>query len=597
MSNVKKLVTIMLLVILMAIVLPYGVSKAETKATFSVTSAEGEVGDTVTVDLTLDNNINVMGYEIFIEFDPAKLENTSVVKGDSLKDAECMVKVVNDVDTNNRLGKVAVQLGNDEEFETKAGTLVTMSFRIKDGASGELPLTTTIKSIDDSTGHVISSYGAKNGNVTVKVPVKSISLNESTLNLTTNGSNTTGQLVATVTPNLSQVYPPETIKWSSTSPSIADVDQQGKVTAVHYGTTTIKAEVGGKSASCAVNVTTLLKGIKLDREAITLTKGKTDKLTYTFNPEDVYPKPTSVEWESDKPTVVSVNNGEITALDTKDGQQATITVRAGGYSATCVVTVKEIPLDHIEIDSADFDLDLGDSKTLGVLFKPSDTTDTLEKVVWSSDKPDIVKVDQNGKVTAVGVGVAVITAKANGKEATVTITVPEINITGVIIKAEKTKIKVDDTTKVTFTTNPEKVTDEITEVKYISEDEEIATVDENGVIIGVKPGKVKIKVIVNGKFTDEIEIEVVEKTAKLPEEEKDPENNKTEGSTSNKEDNKGESNTNTNNDNETKTENSNILDTILPKTGDIPIVLFVILIIVSLTGIVFVVSKKIKKTR
>ena len=78
MSNAKKLVTIVLLVILMVMVIPFGVSKADSKPKITTSNASGKVGDTVTVNVSTEKAIVTNGYEIIIRFDNTKLELKSV---------------------------------------------------------------------------------------------------------------------------------------------------------------------------------------------------------------------------------------------------------------------------------------------------------------------------------------------------------------------------------------------------------------------------------------------------------------------------------------------------------------------------------------
>jgi hypothetical protein len=60
----------------------------------------------------------------------------------------------------------------------------------------------------------------------------------------------TSQLSATVTPEKAEY----TLSWSSSAPAIAAVDGNGKVTAIAKGTTLIRVEAGGKTATCTVIV-------------------------------------------------------------------------------------------------------------------------------------------------------------------------------------------------------------------------------------------------------------------------------------------------------------------------------------------------------
>ena len=81
-------------------------------------------------------------------------------------------------------------------------------------------------------------------------PVASITLNESSLNLIVNSS---AQLVATISP--SNATEPS-VRWVSADKSIVTVDENGNVTAVAEGTTTVSAYASnGLSSSCEVTVT------------------------------------------------------------------------------------------------------------------------------------------------------------------------------------------------------------------------------------------------------------------------------------------------------------------------------------------------------
>ena len=81
------------------------------------------------------------------------------------------------------------------------------------------------------------------------IPVDSVSLDKTELSLIEGGSET---LTATVAPGNAT---DKTVNWSSGDATIATVEQNGKVTAVKEGHTTVTATAGGKSASCTVTVT------------------------------------------------------------------------------------------------------------------------------------------------------------------------------------------------------------------------------------------------------------------------------------------------------------------------------------------------------
>ena len=87
---------------------------------------------------------------------------------------------------------------------------------------------------------------------------------------------------------------------------------------------------------------------------------------------------------------------------------------------TVVVDPVPVPATGITLDASEKSAYAGESFTLTATVEPKDSTD---KAVWSSDKENVAKVDQNGTVTTVGEGTAVITAKAGNFSAQCTVTV------------------------------------------------------------------------------------------------------------------------------------------------------------------------------
>ena len=148
-------------------------------------------------------------------------------------------------------------------------------------------------------------------------------------------------LTATVTPDDAA---DKSISWSSSNPSVATVDNTGKVTAVVAGTAIITAmanDGSGVSASCVVTVekkVVAVSKISLSQTAATLIEGEDLTLTAMVTPDDAADK--SISWSSSNPSVATVDNtGKVTAVV---AGTAIITATAndgGGVSASCEVTV------------------------------------------------------------------------------------------------------------------------------------------------------------------------------------------------------------------------------------------------------------------
>lgn len=170
----------------------------------------------------------------------------------------------------------------------------------------------------------------KSCEVTVVVPVESVSLNKTTLALDKGAYET---LQATINPSNAT---DQTLTWSTSKSSVATVDNNGKVTAVNGGEATITVTTSnGKKAECKVTVNVPVTSIQLNKSEMTLSVGQSFTLSVVFNPTDVTDK--TVTWESDKPDFASVDaNGKVTA---KAQGIAVITAKSGGKEAKCTVTV------------------------------------------------------------------------------------------------------------------------------------------------------------------------------------------------------------------------------------------------------------------
>lgn len=346
-----------------------------------------------------------------------------------------------------------------------------------------------VTAVAEGSATITASAGDKSATCTVVVKkqvieVTSVTLNKSSLSLTKGQTET---LRATVAPNNAT---DKTVTWSSNSPDVATVNQNGQVTAVGGGSAVIKAKAGNKEATCVVLVSVPVESISLDITSITLEEGQSITLTATVTPDDANDK--DVTWISSKPSVARVDDGLVTAL--REGT-TTITATAGGMSVTCTVKVRThvIAVTSVTLNKSTLDLTKGSSETLVATVTPDNATDRA--VSWSSSNTSVATVDRNGKVTAVGGGNATITARAGSKEATceVAVTVP---VTSVILDRTSVTLAEGQTTTLVATVNPSDATDKT--VTWSSSDAAVATVD-NGQVTALSNGTATITVTAGGK--------------------------------------------------------------------------------------------------
>ena len=398
--------------------------------------------------------------------------------------------------------------------------------------------------------------------VNVNVPLESITLNKQELILNKGNTIDVDIIYNPVDTTIEKVE-----DWKSSDTSVVTVDENGIITAQGRGTAYITATVAGKEATCKVTVNVPLTGIDLKAET-ELIKGQTEKLVVKLLPEDTTENPEMV-WTSKNPEVADVSNdGIVTAK--KEGT-AEIVVKVGNFEKTCIVTVKEIKIDTIEINVPDFELGLGRSQTLGVIINPNNTTDD-KTISWSSSDDSIVSVDEYGKVTAKGYGTATITATVGDKTATVDITVVEIPIGTITVDVENSKVNIGDTIKLNINLEPTDATNKDT-VRITSSNPDVVFIDENGNIIAKSAGKAIISVEAENGIKDQIEIEVIEPVIE-------------DGTVEN------EGVTGTNEITENNENNKTEVKTTSPHTGDIAVEGLTILMIISAFGIIFISKKR-----
>ncbi|MBQ5402141.1 MAG: Ig-like domain-containing protein, partial [Bacteroidales bacterium] len=147
-----------------------------------------------------------------------------------------------------------------------------------------------------------------------------------------------GQTLALTATVLPENAADKTVIWQSTNPSIAQVDQSGKVTAVSSGlvTVTVTTTDGGKMAACELTVKTAfiaVESIAFEHDEYTAFLNDSYPLQVTVLPENATDK--TITWSSSNPDIVSVTqDGIVTGLG--DGK-VTITARAGDKEATCTI--------------------------------------------------------------------------------------------------------------------------------------------------------------------------------------------------------------------------------------------------------------------
>ena len=167
-------------------------------------------------------------------------------------------------------------------------------------------------------------------------------------------------------------------------------------------------------------------------------EGITDGIGYTLTSEEGGDATTS--WEFTSAEITNDGTTKHLGVDVESYENAEAGEYTDAITFTAEVESSAVAVTGIELNKTSTEIKVGSDETLTATVSPEDATD--KTVTWESSEPTVATVDQNGKVTAVAVGTARITATANdgsGVKATCDVTVTTIDITPYIGKLTNAK--------------------------------------------------------------------------------------------------------------------------------------------------------------
>ena len=288
-------------------------------------------------------------------------------------------------------------------------------------------------------------------------------------------------LTPTVTPKNATI---QNLIWTSDRPDNASVDEYGVVTANSKGQAVITAKAADGSgcyATFTVTVKQQPEELTLNKVDITLKAGNYVTITPTVLPTTVNDK--TVTWTSSDPSVAKVSTaGRVTAVSPG---VAIITCESKTHPevfAQAVVSVYQ-PVTKVAFNEKNPYVAVGESIRLTWEVTPDTATDT--SVTLSTNKENVLRVEQDGTVTGLKRGEAYVYATANdgsGKKATIKVQVTQ-PVEGVSIKYDERTVGVGE--KVTNTAEIYPSDASITKMTWYAEDATIATVSGTGTKVTV----------------------------------------------------------------------------------------------------------------
>lgn len=292
-----------------------------------------------------------------------------------------------------------------------------------------------------------------------------------------------GQTI-TLTANVLSSYADQSITWSSNNTSIATVSTLGVVSGVVVGSTTIRATASNGiyqdyTVTVSLPAATSVEVVGPSTIAVNQTA------TYTAN---VLPALSNqvVTWTSSSDLIATIDqDGVVTPV-----AEGTVIIKATAHSGVykeITITITGPTATSVEI-AGNSNLEMGSTLSLTSSVLPVEAQQT---VTWSSSNTSIATVSASGVVTPRNAGVVVIRATSTQnpsvfEEITITITRPDA--TSVMVEGFNF-VFIGSEAEFTAFVFPSLANQSVV---WESSDEAVATVSNQGLVIGIAAGDVTI---------------------------------------------------------------------------------------------------------
>lgn len=303
--------------------------------------------------------------------------------------------------------------------------------------------------------------------------------------------------------------------FTSSDSSVATVNQSGVIQGLKEGNAIITVSSSNGLAKDTTYVSVYKKGastvvdgepIKTDNypksltvspQSLNLKLGGSSQLIASVLPEK---SNNQISWSSTNSRVATVDsNGLVSAVGMGSATIIARTINDITYNVNVLVGNYSKELRSILVTTNYISLSVSNSKQLAVAFTPSDASN--KNVFWTSSNPSVATVDKYGVVKAISPGSTIIKATSEDGGYTDTATIEVVNYDNII---EEKSIAFDSSSYTVGIGSTKSLIPIITpsnatfkSVRFESSNPSIATVDENGVVRGLKEGTVSITATTN----------------------------------------------------------------------------------------------------
>lgn len=399
----------------------------------------------------------------------------------------------------------------------RAGTTLTLTAKVTDASGKQLDNVAIYWSSSNTAVATVSNTGVVTANIAGPVTIAATALGKSATSAITVLDREVASVqispaavsvrIGTTVPLAAQAFDGEgsalagrSIAWSSSNTSIATVNNQGVVTGVAAGATTITATSEGKIGTAAVTVTlNPVATVTIAPNSDTLGVGTDAPLAATLrDAAGAVLTNRVISWNSSNVQVATVSSaGVVTALSPGT---AIISAVSEGRVGTASVLVLARLASSVTLTPSSANVIVGST----VQLQPQITDEVGNILIgrpisYSSDNLAIATISDGGLVRAIAPGTAKITAVSEGKTGTANIVVSPLPVATVAITPGTATVLTGTTRQLSFQALSA-AGDVLSgrSITWTSGAPSVASVSASGLVTPIAPGVALIVGVVDG---------------------------------------------------------------------------------------------------
>jgi uncharacterized protein YjdB len=297
-------------------------------------------------------------------------------------------------------------------------------------AAGTATITATLDSISKSTSVTVIAPTITSISVTPDDLTLAIGINQQFTASANYSDGSVQDLVGGVT-------------WTSSTTTVATIDNNGLAVILAAGATTITASVGSFTDSTTITVVPAhLTSLTISPATVSIAAGTQQQFTATGNFDDGSTQVlTSLQWSSSATSIVTIDANGL-GLGAAPGT-STVTATSGSIAGTASVTVTSATLVSLQIAPSNSSMAAGAVKQFSAIgsFSDNSTQDLTQSVLWTTSNPAVATINNVGTVNSLITGSTTITAASGAVSRSTTLTISTVKLVSITISPANARVE------------------------------------------------------------------------------------------------------------------------------------------------------------